>query len=93
MLNKNRKTLAINGGTPVTKKVVLIHLPYLDEDDFQIVNETIRSTFVSGDGPECRKFETEMKRIFIILVISLAVAGSVCANTNVKKRVEIEIND
>jgi perosamine synthetase len=57
MINKDNPLLAINGGMPVTKDPVLIHKPYLDEDDFTAVDRAVRSTFVSGDGPECRKFE------------------------------------
>jgi dTDP-4-amino-4,6-dideoxygalactose transaminase len=57
MLDKSNPTLAINGGRPVSIGQVLIHKPYLDEDDFEAVNRAIRTTFVSGDGPECRKFE------------------------------------
>jgi dTDP-4-amino-4,6-dideoxygalactose transaminase len=56
-MDKSNKTLAINGGSPVTKEPVLIHKPYLDEDDFKAVDKAIRSTFVSGDGPDCREFE------------------------------------
>ena len=52
--------LAINGGTPVTKEPISIHKPYLDEDDFNAVNKAIRTTFVSGDGPECREFEKQL---------------------------------
>jgi len=57
MPDKSNPTLAINGGTPVTGQPVLIHKPYLDEDDFTAVDRAVRSTFVSGDGPECRRFE------------------------------------
>jgi dTDP-4-amino-4,6-dideoxygalactose transaminase len=57
MLDKSNPTLAINGGTPVTGQPVLIHKPYLDEDDFAAVDRAVRSTFVSGDGQECRRFE------------------------------------
>ena len=56
-MDKNNKSLAINGGAPVTTATVLIHKPYLDEDDFTAVDRAMRSTFVSGDGPDCRKFE------------------------------------
>ena len=56
-MDKNNKTLAINGGSPITKEPVLIHKPFLDEDDFKAVDRAIRSTFVSGDGPDCREFE------------------------------------
>jgi dTDP-4-amino-4,6-dideoxygalactose transaminase len=57
MLDKSNPALAINGGTPVTGQPVLIHKPYLDEDDFAAIDRAVRSTFVSGDGPECRRFE------------------------------------
>ncbi len=57
MPDKSNPTLAINGGTPVTGQPVLIHKPYLDEDDFAAVDRAVRSTFVSGDGQECRRFE------------------------------------
>jgi dTDP-4-amino-4,6-dideoxygalactose transaminase len=56
-LNKTDKRLAINGGKPVTNEAVLIHKPFLDEDDFSAVDQALRSTFVSGDGPDCRKLE------------------------------------
>ena len=57
MLAKTNPLLGINGGKPVTTEPVLIHKPYLDEDDFKAVDKAIRSTFVSGDGPDCREFE------------------------------------
>ncbi|MDF1559922.1 MAG: DegT/DnrJ/EryC1/StrS aminotransferase family protein [Bacteroidales bacterium] len=57
MLNKSNPALAINGGTPLSEAPVLIHKPYLDEEDFAAVDRAMRSTFVSGDGPECRRFE------------------------------------
>jgi len=57
MINKEYQQLAINGGTPISKELILIHKPYLDESDFELVEMALRSTFISGDGPECRKFE------------------------------------
>ena len=57
MINRNNSVLAINGGKPVSSEPVLIHKPYLDEEDFAAVDRAIRSTFVSGDGPDCREFE------------------------------------
>jgi len=60
MLNKSNPSLAINGGKPVSSEPVLIHKPYLDEEDFAAVDQAVRSTFVSGDGPECRQFEKDM---------------------------------
>ncbi len=56
-MGKDCKCLAINGGKPVADETVLIHKPYMDEADFKAVYETTKSTFVSGDGPACRKFE------------------------------------
>lgn len=57
---KSNPMLAINGGSPVSNSPILIHKPYLDEDDFASVDKAIRSTFVSGDCPACRKFEQEL---------------------------------
>ncbi|MCD4735312.1 MAG: DegT/DnrJ/EryC1/StrS family aminotransferase, partial [Bacteroidales bacterium] len=59
-MNKSNPQLAINGGDPVSKDPILIHKPCLDEDDFEAVNQAMRSTFVSGDGPACRQFEKEL---------------------------------
>lgn len=59
-MNTKNKNLAINGGKPVSANPILIHKPFLDENDFKIVDQTIRTTFVSGDGPECRKFEKKL---------------------------------
>ena len=60
-MNKKDKQLAINGGKPVTKETIVIHKPYLLEDDYKAVDKSLRSTFVSGDGPDCRKFEERLK--------------------------------
>jgi dTDP-4-amino-4,6-dideoxygalactose transaminase len=56
-MNKQNPNLAINGGPPITDAPIQIHKPYLDEEDYIAVDKSIRSTFLSGDGPECRKFE------------------------------------
>ena len=60
MINRNNPVLAINGGAPVSTEPILIHKPYLDEDDFTAVDKAIRTTFVSGDGPACREFEKKL---------------------------------
>jgi|WetSurMetagenome_2_1015567.scaffolds.fasta_scaffold00270_29 dTDP-4-amino-4,6-dideoxygalactose transaminase len=57
---RNNPTLAINGGSRASIDPILIHKPYFDEDDFAGVNMAIRSTFVSGDGPDCREFEKKL---------------------------------
>lgn len=62
MIDKNRKYLAINGGTPVSAKPIIIHKPYMDEKDFKAVDKVMRSTFVSGDGPACREFEQKLAK-------------------------------
>jgi perosamine synthetase len=59
-MNRNNKALAINGGKPVTDKPVLIHLPYLDENDTQAVVDVMKSTFLTGDGKACREFEEKL---------------------------------
>ncbi len=77
-MDKNNKTLAINGGSPVTREPVLIHKPYLDEDDFKAVDKAIRSTFVSGDGPDCRAFEKMLSEYLgakHVLFVSSATAA------------------
>ena len=56
-MNKENKSLAINGGIPVSREPIIIHKPFLDEEDFAAVDKSLRSTFVSGDGPDCREFE------------------------------------
>lgn len=57
---KNNPNLAINGGKPVSDKIIPIHIPYIDEEDIKAVEETARSTFVSGNGPACREFEKKL---------------------------------
>lgn len=59
-MDKLRKNLAINGGTPITKNQVILHKPFLEEVDFEMVNKTIRSTYVSGNGPQCMDFEKKL---------------------------------
>lgn len=60
MIDTTRKHLAINGGEPISKETILIHKPYIDEEDIRAVTETTRSTFVSGNGPACREFEKKL---------------------------------
>ena len=54
------KSLAINGGKPVSKDTILIHKPFIDENDCKFVFDTTRSTFVSGNGPFCMEFEKSL---------------------------------
>lgn len=54
---KDNPFLAINGGEPISGEPILIHKPFLEEDDFKAVDKSLRTTFVSGDGPDCREFE------------------------------------
>jgi len=56
-MNRLNPLLAINGGPRSVEHNILIHVPCLDEDDFAAVDKATRSTFVSGDGPDCRQFE------------------------------------
>ncbi len=59
-MHKDDPRLAINGGEPVSNETILIHKPYIDEEDIKTVEETTRSTFVSGNGPACREFEKSL---------------------------------
>lgn len=59
-MNKQNHELAINGGTPVSSKKIPLYIPTIEEDDIEAVKNATASTFVSGDGPECRKFESEL---------------------------------
>ena len=59
-MKNNNSHLAINGGTPVSKETIVIHKPYLDQKDFDAVDQAIKSTFLSGDGPKCREFEDKL---------------------------------
>lgn len=51
------RLLALNGGQPVRREVLPLHVPYLDEEDSRVVADTVKSTYISGDGPQCREFE------------------------------------
>lgn len=59
MIDKNNIDLAIKGGKPISSEPIIIHKPYLDEEDFQAIDKTARSTFISGNGPQCMQFEKE----------------------------------
>jgi len=41
-MDRNDKALAINGGEPVTREPVVIHKPFLGEDDFEAVDSAVR---------------------------------------------------
>lgn len=59
-MNKKNPKLAINGGEPVSKTKIPLYKPTIEADDIEAVNNAVASTFVSGDGPECRAFEKEL---------------------------------
>lgn len=61
-MNTKNSSLAINGGPKTSPESILIHKPFLDEADFKIVDKVLRSTFISGDGPECREFEEKLSK-------------------------------
>lgn len=52
--------LAINGGRPIREVMLPLTAPHFDKDDFDILMKTVKSTYVSGDGPECRAFEKQL---------------------------------
>ena len=62
MIDRRNNALAINGGNPVSKNKIVIHKPYIDEEDVKTVTDTTRSTFVSGNGPACREFEKRLSK-------------------------------
>ena len=62
MIDRRNIALAINGGNPVSKNKIVIHKPYIDEEDVKAVTETTRSTLVSGNGPACREFEKRLSK-------------------------------
>ncbi len=78
-MNTTNPKLAINGGTPIRKDKIPIHKPVIEEDDILIVQDAIKSTFVSGDGPYCRQFEEElagylgMKHVFYLTSCTAAL--------------------
>jgi dTDP-4-amino-4,6-dideoxygalactose transaminase len=41
-------------------ETIPINKPYFDDEDIEAVKNAMLSTFVSGDGPECRAFEKEL---------------------------------
>lgn len=57
MINTKNPKLAINGGEPISKEPIVIHKPYLKNDDREAIIKAFDSTFISGDGPLCREFE------------------------------------
>jgi dTDP-4-amino-4,6-dideoxygalactose transaminase len=59
-MKKESQALAIYGGEPVSKKKIPLYIPTIEDDDCEAVKNAVASTFVSGDGPECRKFESEL---------------------------------
>jgi perosamine synthetase len=60
MINRRNPSLALNGGTPAAETKIALYKPTIEEDDIEAVKNAVASTFVSGDGPECRAFEKEL---------------------------------
>jgi len=61
-MNKRNPNLAINGGKPVSSEKIPLYKPTIEKDDIEAVKNAVASTFISGDGPECRKFEHELAK-------------------------------
>lgn len=59
-MNHSNSILAINGGQPVTEIKIPLYKPTIEDDDIEAVKNAVATTFVSGDGPECRAFEKEL---------------------------------
>lgn len=59
-MTKDSQVLAVFGGEPVSQKKIPLYIPTIEDDDIEAVKNAVASTFVSGDGPECRKFESEL---------------------------------
>src|SRR3989304_5880790 len=55
-----KSKLAIEGGVPIRNSLLPLTSPSFDDDDIRAVTEAVKSTFVSGDGPQCRAFEKEL---------------------------------
>ena len=60
MFDKKNPSHALNGGLPVSKIKIPLYIPTIEADDVEAVKNAVESTFVSGDGPECRAFEKEL---------------------------------
>jgi dTDP-4-amino-4,6-dideoxygalactose transaminase len=54
------KSPAVNGGSNPGPARVPLYLPTIEQDDVDAVSKAVASTFVSGDGPDCRRFEKEL---------------------------------
>jgi dTDP-4-amino-4,6-dideoxygalactose transaminase len=52
--------LALEGGRPVGPSPIPIHQTSIEESDIRAVTAALRSTLVSGDGPQCREFERRL---------------------------------
>ncbi len=59
-MNHSNNLLAINGGKPVSGIKIPLYKPSIEDDDIEAVKNAVATTFVSGDGPECRAFEKEL---------------------------------
>lgn len=59
-MDHSNKLLAINGGEPASGIKIPLYKPTIEDDDIEAVKNAVATTFVSGDGPECRAFEKEL---------------------------------
>lgn len=54
--------LAINGGAPICKEKIPLHIPYIGEDEAKAASDVINSGWISGDGTKCREFEDALAK-------------------------------
>ena len=70
--------LAIEGGTPVRKEKLPLIKPYITEDEVSAVSNSVRSGWISSNGPNCKALEEEMAKYLkikhVILVNSCTSA-------------------
>ena len=74
------------------KTIYPVSIPYISQRDINSVNKVLKNGWISSDGPEVRKFESEFSK-FIGRKYSVAVSSGTAALEIAIKALDIKKND
>src|SRR3989344_4759395 len=65
-------------------KKIPLNMPYFGEEEIKAATDSIKSTWVVGDGPKCREFEAELAKYFKVKHVFIVTSGTAALDLAVK---------
>ena len=61
-----------------------LNIPYFGEEEIKAAADSVRSTWVCGDGPKCREFEAELAKYLKVKYAFIVTSGTAALDLAVK---------